>query len=269
MAEAPACDPDTPPFAADDPPAWKIVNPIARRPLLLVCDHASNFIPERLGRLGVSTADAQGHIAWDIGAAAVTRRMSECLGAPAVLSGYSRLLIDCNRDPEDPSAIPEISGDVPIPGNRRLDAVGRAQRRDALFAPYHRAIGTACAGLRGHGVPPVLVSIHSFTPCLCGTARPWHVGVLWNRDPRLAVPALDRLRGLGSLCVGDNQPYSAREIGYTMDTHAGTLGLPHVTFEIRQDLVGDDDGCDRWAALLGGMVADLLADASVHRVEAY
>ncbi|MEO5373189.1 MAG: N-formylglutamate amidohydrolase [Alphaproteobacteria bacterium] len=248
---------------AGDPPACESLVGEAGGgvPLLLVCDHASNHVPERFGRLGVSPADLAGHIAWDIGAAAVTRALSRRLGAPAVLSGYSRLLMDLNRAPDDPSAFPEVSGGVAIPGNRGLDDAERERRHEALFRPYHDAIAAAVTGLRCGGRQPVLVSIHSFTPCLCGDPRPWHVGVLWNRDSRLAAPAIERLCARGDLCVGRNQPYSAREVGFTLDAHAHAAGLAHVTFEIRQDLVADERGRARWADLLGELVTGLLADS--------
>ncbi len=252
----------------DDPAPFEVLNPDATTPLLLVCDHASNTVPQAMQRLGLSLDILNKlHVAWDIGAAAVTRRLAELLDAPAVLAGYSRLLIDCNRQPGDPTSIPEVSDGIVVPGNCSLSDRDAALRLETFFSPYHHAITNTLAQLWRHGPPPAIVSIHSFTPVMNGVARPWHVSVLWNHDPRMAEPLIGLLSANPDLCVGDNEPYSGREVGYTMDTHAEAAGLPHILFEIRQDQLEDEAGCERWAQLLCGALNRVLENTSIHSVQ--
>ncbi len=225
-------------------------------PALLACDHASARVPLVLGNLGLSPADLGGHIGVDVGAAALTRNVAVHLQVPAVLSGYSRLVVDCNRHLHDPSAFPESSDGVVIPGNRRLTNAQRNNRTAALYEPYHAAVA---GGLASLAALPVLVAIHSFTPCLNGVTRPWHVGVLWDTDARIAAPLLEALRAHPQLCVGDNEPYSGRHpAGYTIDAHAERRGLPHVSIEVRQDLLLTLDGITRWATLLSTALRPIL-----------
>jgi predicted N-formylglutamate amidohydrolase len=253
----------------DDPPAFAIVNPEGQAPVVLVCDHASNAIPRALNQLGLGPKELGQHIAWDIGAAQVARRLAARLDAPAILGGYSRLVIDCNRSPGDPTSIAEVSDGIFIPGNRNLDDAGAEARLNEVFWPYHHAITQALAQRwrHGHGQAPALIAIHSFTPVMSGFRRPWQLGVLWNRDPRLAEPLLTRFRAYPDRCVGDNQPYSGREVGFTMDTHGGAAGLPHVEVEIRQDLIADDLGCAVWAEIIGDALAGVLRDQSLYTVQ--
>lgn len=246
----------------DDPPAYSILNPQGRAPVLLVCDHASRALPRRYGDLGLDPAELYRHIAWDIGAADVTRRLCEMLDAPAVLSGFSRLLVDCNRKTDDPTFICQVSDGTVVPGNRGLAPDEIAGRIDAFHAPYHRAIERTLADMRARVAAPALFSIHSFTPVMRGFERPWHVGVLWNRDPRLAVPLMRILRDDPTLVVGDNEPYSGKtEVGYTMVRHGARAGLPHVLLEIRQDLIDTHHGADAWAMRIGRAIQRLMADA--------
>jgi predicted N-formylglutamate amidohydrolase len=250
-----------------DPSPVQLLNPHGRVPLLLVCDHAGNAIPKPLNQLGLGSQELAQHIAWDRGAAEVTCRLAERLDAPAVLSAYSRLLIDCNRAPGDPESIPLQSDGILIPGNQNLSDAEADWRLETFFWPYHHTITNTIAHLWRHGLAPAFISIHSFTPQLNGgPPRPWHMGILWNRDPRLALPILDWLRTQTGLCVGDNVPYSGREVGYTMETHAGAAGLPHVEFEIRQDLLADAAGWERWAQLVGDVLEVVLADKSIHSI---
>jgi predicted N-formylglutamate amidohydrolase len=236
-------------------------------PALLTCDHASNSVPRSLAGLGLAPGLIERHIGWDIGAAAVTRLLAPALGAPAILSGYSRLVIDCNRDPEDRSSIPEASDGVEVPANRRLSPAARAARRAQCFDPYHQAIAARLERLRAAGTVPALLSIHSFTPVMNGVARPWHVGILWDKDPRIPVPLLEALEADPALAVGDNEPYSAREpAGYTVRHHAAASGLPHVAVEIRQDLIADADGAAQWAARLAAALAPILARRELYRL---
>jgi len=234
--------------------------------MLIVCDHASPLIPARYGTLGLAPEHRYAHVAWDIGAAAISRGLARRLGCPAVLAGVSRLVIDCNRQPGDPSSIPSNSCGVRVPGNDAVNDAEADARAEAWFWPYHHEIGTVLAHLFRHGTAPAMVSIHSFTPSMNGCERPWHVGVLWNRDPRMAAPVLDRLRTRDDLVVGDNEPYSGREINYTLDTHAGAAGLPHVSFEIRQDLAETPEACARWVDILADALAPVLADPGLHEV---
>ncbi|MER2528598.1 MAG: N-formylglutamate amidohydrolase [Candidatus Competibacter denitrificans] len=255
-------------LGADDPAPFTVLNPDGQAAVVLVCDHASNRVPACLNDLGLGAAELSRHIAWDIGAAEVTRLLAARLNAPAVLAGYSRLVIDCNRSPGDPTSIAEISDGVVITGNQNLGDAAAESRLDNVFWPYHHAItGTLAHRWRhGSGRVPALIALHSFTPVMNGFRRPWHIGVLWNRDPRLALPALARFRADPELCVGDNEPYSGREVGFTMETHAAAAGLPHVEIEIRQDLLADMTGCQRWATVVGNVLAAILADDALYHV---
>jgi predicted N-formylglutamate amidohydrolase len=219
--------------------------------------------------LGLAADDRYAHVAWDIGAAEVTRGLARRLGCPAVLAGISRLVIDCNRQPGDPGSIPANSCGVPVPGNVGIDDAEADARAERWFWPYHHEIGTVLAHLLRRGRVPAMVSVHSFTPCMGTAARPWHVGVLSNRDLRMAEPVIRALRARPDLVVGDNQPYSARELNYTLDTHAGAAGLPHVSFEIRQDLLADSAGCERWADLLAEVLRPVLADAALRNIQVF
>lgn len=237
--------------------------------MLLTCDHASRAVPIALGSLGLDDAVLARHIGWDIGAASVTRALASLLDAPAVLAGYSRLVIDCNRDPDDPSSIPVVSDGVVIPGNHGVVVAERRARHQAIFAPYHAAIADAIDRALSRGVVPALLSIHSFTPVMNGTARPWHVGILWHDDDRIPAPLIEALRAEPGLCVGDNQPYSTREpVCYTIRHHAERRGLPHVAIELRQDLVATAAGAAAWAARLAGVLAPILARPEIYRQRA-
>ena len=254
-----------------DPEPFDLFNPRGQAPMLLVCDHASNTIPAALGQLGLGTQELAWHIAWDIGAAEVTRQLARKLDAPAVLSGYSRLVVDCNRPPGDPTSIIEISDGVRIPGNCGLSDAQADARVNAAFWPYHRAITEMLAHRRRRdpAKPPALIAIHSFTPRMNGFQRPWHLGILWNRDPRLAETLLAWFAAHPELCVGDNQPYSGRLVGFTMATHGGAAGLPHVEIEIRQDLIGDAAGCAHWAAVIGDALAAVLRHEMLFQIRHY
>ncbi|MBK8181980.1 MAG: N-formylglutamate amidohydrolase [Candidatus Competibacteraceae bacterium] len=256
-------------LGVDDPPPFAVINPDGQAPVVLVCDHASNVIPAKLKQLGLGPEALAQHIAWDIGAAHVTQLLAARLDAPAVLAGYSRLVIDCNRSPGDPTSIAEVSDGIFISGNRDIDDAAAESRLNEIFWPYHHAITRMLAHRwrHGHGQAPALIAIHSFTPVMRGFRRPWQIGVLWNRDPRLALPMLVGFRAAPELCVGDNEPYSGREVGFTMDTHGGAAGLPHVEIEIRQNLIADDAGCRHWAAVVGEVLAAVLADKTLYRVQ--
>ncbi len=260
-------------LAPDEPGPAEILNPSGRAPMLLICDHASAFIPRAFGNLGLDEGHLARHIALDIGAGDVTRRLSARLDAPAVLGGFSRLIIDPNRTFDAPSLIPEESDGVVIPGNRGLAPEAREARIATFHQGYHAALVQtldalmAREGSRPPGRVPVMVSIHSFTPVLDGVERPWQVGVLWNRDPRLPAALLAKLRGLG-IVVGDNEPYSGRHgHGYTLHTHPEPRGLANALIELRQDLVDTHRGAEQWAGLIADVLDEVMADPAMFTVE--
>ncbi|GAB6042842.1 N-formylglutamate amidohydrolase [Endothiovibrio diazotrophicus] len=233
----------------DEPPAVEVVNPAGLGSVVLLCDHASHRVPRRLGILGLDPRQLSGHIGWDPGAAEVARRLSRQLDAPLVLSGYSRLVIDCNRPPSSVESIAEQSAGVPIPGNRHLPASERALRIRGLFEPYHQAISRLLDERRDR--PTVLLSIHSFSPNLQGLYRPWSVGIAYGRDHRLAELLLAALARDSEIVVGDNDPYRIEpRIDYSLPLHGEGRGLPHAMIEIRQDSVRTTAGAARWAARL-------------------
>ncbi len=250
----------------DDPPPFSVYNPDGRARVLLVCDHASRSIPHALDRLGLADWVLDRHVAWDIGAAAVARALADHLDAPAVLAGFSRLVVDPNRALDDPSAFPTISNGVAIPGNQALTDADRTRRVEACFAPYHAAIAARLDRFLNAGVTPAIIAVHSCTPVYAEVVRQWHVGVMWDEDPRIAVPLLQYLTDHQDLCVGDNEPYSGRDShDYTLDHHAEANRLPYVGFEIRQDLIGDDAGAARWAALLADGLKPILASDELYQ----
>jgi predicted N-formylglutamate amidohydrolase len=222
---------------------------------LFLCDHAANALPPGYGTLGLEAALFQTHIAYDIGAAHVTRALAAAFGAPAILGIYSRLLIDLNRGPDDPTLVMQLSDGSIIPGNRGVSAQERDRRIMQFHAPYHQALAAEILRL---GRPP-LVSLHSFTPVWKGEGRVWEVGVLWDQDDRLARPLMARLAEAG-FTVGDNEPYSGALEGDTLNRHGKQAGLPHVLLEMRQDLIGDETAARTFAARLKPILDSALAD---------
>lgn len=257
-------------LADDEPRPFEVVCPEGSAPLLLVCDHASRRVPRALGTLGLTEEELSRHIGWDIGAAAVTRRLAVQLNAPAVLCQYSRLVIDCNRQPGEPTSIPPVSDTTPVPGNQGLSEVAEETRTAEIFWPYHQTIGDTLAHIwrRQPQTPPVVISIHSFTPCMrSGTPRPWHLGFLFNRDERLTQAMAERFAAIyPDVCYGLNEPYSGKDSAYTLDAHATAAGLAHVGLEIRQDLIGDEDGAALWADRLATVLSPLLGRPDLHQV---
>lgn len=237
-----------------------------KAPCLILCDHAGRRIPKRFGNLGLSEQELSRHIGWDIGAADVTRHLALLLDAPAVLCHASRLLVDPNRRPGDPTSMPERSDGTFVPGNRDLDRSEVGRRLRDHFVPYHRAIARQIARLRRRIGIPAIVSIHSFTPVMKRGWRPWEIAVLWDEDDRMAGPVLEGLRRDASLRVGDNEPYSGRyPIGYTIPFHARRPGLPHVTFELRQDLIDTESRGRGWAERLALVLRAPLRDPDLYR----
>lgn len=255
----------------NDPPAYHVENPDGDMPLLLICDHASNRVPEQLSNLGLTETELGYHIGWDIGAAAVTHHISQALNAPAVFCNYSRLVIDCNRQPGDPDSIPHVSDGILVPANQTLSEAEEIQRSEDIFWPYHHAITETSAHLWRKGPAPALFSVHSFTPALMSREedRPWQAAILWKRDPRIAQPLLQKLREIPDLKVGDNEPYSGWREAFSIDMHGATPGLPYCAIEIRQDLIANEAGQRHWGQLLSDILRDILSDQSILTAQTY
>jgi len=234
-----------------DPAPVRVLRPTGASEFFLTGDHAGRAIPRQLGKLGLPASELERHIAWDIGIAAVTEQLAQALDATAVLQAYSRLVIDCNRHPGWASSIPQISELTAIPGNETIRPAEREARRREIFLPYHRQIAELLERRKTAGRRTVLVAMHSFTPVFKGETRTIDVGILYNRDRRLASIMLDLLRAEGDLAIGDNAPYAITEASdYTVPTHGERRGLAHVEIEIRQDLIADAAGQTAWAARL-------------------
>lgn len=226
--------------------------------LVLVCDHADNALPAEYGTLGLEKGQLRRHIAYDIGAAEITRQMSARLGVPAVLSRFSRLLIDPNRGEDDPTLIMRLSDGAVVPGNRVLNCEERERRLARFYRPYHRAIAGVLDRCLQSGVRPAILSLHSFTESWKGVSRPWHAGVLWDKDRRLAGPLLEALYAENNLIVGDNEPYTGRLHGDTMWQHGTRRGIAHAIIEVRQDLIRDLAGQTAWAERLERIMRGLM-----------
>ena len=240
----------------DEPPAFTSERLEGRFPCLLLCEHASNRIPRALGDLGLPPGEIGRHIGWDIGALSLARGLSRRLDAALFATGYSRLVIDCNRPLGAPSSIPEQSEDTIVPGNIGLSANDRAARAEALFHPFHDAVS---AHLEAHAERRCVIGVHSFTPCYRGVARPWQAGFLYADAHRFAAPLIEGLRAQG-ICVGDNEPYTIDPAeDYTVPVHGQARGLPSLLIEIRQDLIADHAGADHWAELLAPLVCRAVA----------
>jgi predicted N-formylglutamate amidohydrolase len=250
-------------LAEDEPPAFRVLNQGGASPFLLTADHAGRVIPRALGTLGVAEAELRRHIAWDIGIAGVTELLAQALDATAILQTYSRLVIDCNRQPHVPSAFPEVSESTAIPGNTGLTAADKAARQAAIFDPYHTEIARLIAVLPQK---PIYVAMHSFTPVYHGVARPMQVALLYNRAPRLARALVALLREEGDLVVAENDPYRVTdETDYGVPVHAERGGLDYLEIEIRQDLIEDTAGQAKWAQILARLLPRAVASLKEQR----
>ncbi len=230
---------------------------------LIICDHASNAIPPGYGTLGLPREALARHIAYDIGAAAVTRALAGMLGAPALLSTYSRLVIDPNRGLDDPTLVMRYSDGAIVPGNAYIDAAEIARRSARLWAPYRQEIAATIDAMIATGEPPALISIHSFTPVMRSLARPWKIGVLWDRDDRVPKPLIEAMLGEPDLRadeVGDNEPYDGALAGDTIDEIATARGLANALIEIRQDLIAEARNASAWAERLARALRPIIAD---------
>jgi predicted N-formylglutamate amidohydrolase len=251
-------------FAAEP---FELRNGGAAGTIIFLCDHAANDVPHELGTLGLIQSDFAAHIAYDIGAAGLTRGLADRFAAPAILARWSRLVIDLNRGADDPTVVMKLSDGRIVPGNRAADRTEIAERIARYHAPYHEAIAARIAAARVQGIVPVLVSIHSFTPIWRGTARPWHIGILWDKDGRLAKPLMARLQREPDIVVGDNEPYSGELQNDCLYRHGTMNGLAHVLIEVRQDLIADETGIVRWAARLEHFLRDAIAAMGAPSIE--
>lgn len=242
--------------------------------VLLLCDHAENALPPAYGSLGLGAEQFERHIAYDIGARRATEAMAEALRAPALLTTYSRLLIDPNRGADDPTLVMRLSDGAVVPGNARIDDAEVDHRRRTFFSPYHAAIAETLRAMGATGIVPAVVSMHSFTPAWKGVPRPWHVGLLWDDDPRLAAPLFAALSAEPDLQpsaerVGDNEPYDGALPGDTIDTHATRNGYPNVLIEVRQDLMATDAAAEAWGLRLARVLAPILRRADMHEIRLF
>mgnify|MGYP000031689408 CR=1 FL=1 len=246
-------------LSADEPSPVTLEQADGGSDFVLVCDHASRLIPRTLGTLGLSETELSSHVAWDIGAAGVTRLLAQRIDAPALLQNYSRLVIDCNRPLQAADSIPQLSEWVRIAANEHLDAAAVEARQAEIFAPYHEALRALLDRRQRERRQTLLVSLHSFTPSYRGEARPWHIGLMYRHDARLAAPLLQLLRRDERLLVGDNQPYAVGDdTDLTLPQHGEARGIVHVGVEIRNDLIADEAGQKTWA----GRLASLLKQAA-------
>ncbi len=244
-------------LGADEPAPVEVVRAGAPSPFFLTCEHAGKVFPKRLGTLGLAAADLDRHITYDIGAAGVARGLSQRLDAHLVLQVYSRLVADCNRSPGAADFTAAVSETTKIAGNREVSKQQADARADAIFHPYHDTISAALDERESSERMTVLVAVHSCTPVFHGVSRPWHVGVLYEHDPRFALILLDLLNDEGHLCVGDNEPYyMTSDKDYAVPVHGQSRGIPHVELEIRQDLIATPEGQGEWAEFLSGILRE-------------
>ena len=235
---------------------FEIVGPARPSRWLVTCDHAANTSPPEIGTLGLSSADMNRHIAYDVGAAGITRALADALGAPAILSNFSRLVIDPNRGEDDPTLLMKLYDGTIVPANRNLGQTATERRLATLYRPYHAAYATLAA----RRPDTVICAVHSFTPCLQGRSpRPWEIGILYSHlDRRLALPLIARLKVAG-FCTGDNEPYAGHLDGDAIDRHALQPDRPNVLIEVRNDLIADTRGQTVWATRLAPILDDVLA----------
>jgi predicted N-formylglutamate amidohydrolase len=255
---------DQPLLAPDEPAAFRVEREQGQSPFLLTCDHAGALVPRRLHSLGLAAADLQRHIAWDIGAAAVASKLAARLDAFLILQTWSRLVIDSNRPPGSAQSIVTTSEATRIPGNESVSSDEALAREREVFRPYHDRICAELDMRRTQQRQTILIAVHSFTPCFHGQQRPWHAGLLYNRDRRLAEALLPLLRTDADLVVGDNEPYAVSDsTDYTIPVYGEQRGLLHVGIELRQDLIAAEAGQNEWAERL----ARALSDASARLAE--
>lgn len=234
----------------DEPPPYGAINPDGTSDLLLLCEHALPRIPRRLAHLGLPKSERLRHIGWDIGALSLARDLSARMDAPLFHTGYSRLVVDCNRPLDNPSLIPETSESTAIPGNCGLNVEERTERLETFFHPFHAAVGRRLDLRRKAGKQTFVVGIHSYTPIYKGVARPWHAGILYGEATEFAGRMMRALSQEGGLEIGDNEPYQIDHDDYTVPVHADARGLPGLLIEVRHDLITSTSGVAEWAERL-------------------
>ncbi|WP_020591190.1 N-formylglutamate amidohydrolase [Kiloniella laminariae] len=256
-------------LAPDEPAPVEIINPDSENPFLFLCDHATAFIPRSLEGLGVEEHHMKRHVAYDIGIKGVTEGLAAHFGSRAILSNFSRLIVDPNRKLESEALIPVVSDGCVVPWNKDLSPADRQARLDTFYWPYQNMITKTIEGMLEKGQVPVILSMHSMTHEMAGVPRPWPIAVLWNQDPRLAQPFMTKVRDMGILC-GDNEPYSGRDgHGYTMAAHADLRGLPNILIEVRQDLIADQSGIAKWTDVLVNAFEGVLQYPALKEVRRY
>lgn len=242
-------------LAPEDPPAFTVSNENGTSPFVFVADHAGKRIPPRLRHLGLADGECERHIAWDIGAGALASFIGSALDAFVIRQNYSRLVIDCNRRPSSETSILAVSELTTVPGNIGLSEAQKQARFTEIFRPYHARITRELDERQAAGRATALISMHSFTPVFKSVVRRWHVGVLYNRDPRFAHILLELLQGEPGLIVGDNEPYAVTDASdYSIPVHGEERNLHHVALEIRQDLITEEASQRKWAALFARLL---------------
>jgi predicted N-formylglutamate amidohydrolase len=255
--------------ARDGGDSYEIVAGDITSGAIVIADHASSVMPPEFAHLGMPAHELQRHIAYDIGVEWLTRAMAARLGAPAVLSRFSRLLIDPNRGDDDPTLVMRLSDGAVVPGNARIGEADVRQRMERFSLPYHAAVASVIDTMNGAGMIPAVISIHSFTPWMKGIDRPWHVGVLWDSDPRLAVPLIELLRSDTTIITGNNEPYDGALQGDSMSRHCIRRGIAHVLIEVRQDLIAVEADAIRWGERLASDLIPLLERPEMHEIRHY
>jgi len=263
----------TPLLGKSEKPVVRVVNAQSKSQLLIVCDHASNKIPKKLGNLGVRKKDLEKHVAWDPGTEDIDLYMAKQLKAPAVVAEYSRLVVDLNRGKKSPDIMREVYDHIVVPANKGLTPAQKKQRIDEFFTPYHEMIETRLKQILARKKVPVLISIHSFTPKMDGFKRPWHVGVLWNKDDRIARHVIQNMRALDKkhlgrrIVVGENEPYTLKDENLgenTISVHAEKRRIPYIIVEFRQDLVNTKAKAEKWAKFFLASLEPIFADRETY-----
>ena len=249
-----------------DASAVHMINEEGRAPLIIVCDHASNQVPQKLDDLGLKQSILDQHMGYDIGAASIAEALANAFGAPAIFSGYSRLVIDINRPVDDFTSIRAISDGVIIPKNRVVTDEDKTARQNELYWPYHHKLSKIVKTKTANGQVPIMISVHSCTDEMHGKKRPWHIGVLTNHDRRVGEALIAALETQNpDLMIGDNKPYSGWDpYGYTIENHAVPIGMPNVLLEVRQDLIADAAGQKKYADILKKAFEVVLADQDLY-----
>ncbi|MBX3597936.1 MAG: N-formylglutamate amidohydrolase [Rhizobiaceae bacterium] len=238
--------------------------------MVVIADHAGRSLPDEYGTLGLPQSEFDRHIAYDIGVEPLTRELARMTGAPAVLASFSRLLIDPNRGEDDPTLIRQLYDGTVVRANYPLSDIEREKRLEGFYRPYHDAVGSMISSVvQTTGSAPFIVSLHSFTPVMQGRARPWHVGILWDKDDRAPLPMIEMLASDASIVVGDNEPYDGALRGDTMYRHAIVNGYAHALIEVRQDLIADAGGVASWANRLRPILEELNSRPDMHIVRQF